>query len=336
MLTYSSEHHRFEDGEGHFFVPFPFLDMDHSGQLMVLNQEHFHVDVFYKKGIPENDIRQVRLNGERIGWIFPVACLVSKEHSFADNSHFSYYAFHAYEWLLSNTTICERLSKGETLSSILLGSDHYDSAVLLMFPTGKFKTPITPELMWPSLVKYGYFKSLWGKGHFLPVGETSIHLELSSEDDPYIHELLTQYLFCNEPALRFFRLYQVIELLIERDLVNYLSVLVEKGKKGELSTRSLDSFIRDNSELKRIRNVFDQESIDVSDYDELNRLCREYLKSKDIEDKEELSTNLYHVRNLIVHRLRKTHSDMVDIDAINDECQLLVMDLIIRSKASTH
>lgn len=339
MLEYNYELHSFELKDQGIVVSFPFTDQDYLGSPMTIGQEAFIFDLVYKEGIPESDIKRIKIKSDEdvdnaVGWLLPLACLVSVEHPHAADSHFAYYAFHAYEWLLIQDSIVSNLSRGESLKSILMGESCYDGAVLQMISSTRFTHPLDKESLLPSLARYGYFKELWGKGHFVESGGKWVCLVPAFEKDPYVCELLTKHIFCEDPPLRFLRLYQVIELLIERSLIEYLKSLVLKGEKGELSTRSLDSFLRDNSELTRIRKVFEVKGILEGNYSSLAEHCKVFLQSKDIEVKEELPTDLYHVRNMIVHRLRKTSDDSGIIEKINDEFQLLVMDLLIHPEES--
>ena len=88
MLEYNYELHSFELKDQGIVVSFPFTDQDYLGSPMTIGQEAFIFDLVYKEGIPESDIKRIKIKSDEdvdnaVGWLLPLACLVSVEHPYA-------------------------------------------------------------------------------------------------------------------------------------------------------------------------------------------------------------------------------------------------------------
>lgn len=75
----------------------------------------------------ENSIYQVYASKERIGWIFPIQALMSRQHDYVKNKFFLRYAYVASCWLLENINCYN-----QKFSEIVVLSDFYDDTSTIL------------------------------------------------------------------------------------------------------------------------------------------------------------------------------------------------------------
>ncbi len=127
------------------------------------NPNEFSVILFRHDSIAENHIFEVyeKEINERIGWIFPIQSLQSKEHDYSKNIYFLKYAFVAFQKLLSND--CDfpfdppECTKDERLK---LDNLYGEDCVVLVLSNEQIKkiTSFNIDYYLPYLYGKGYYK----------------------------------------------------------------------------------------------------------------------------------------------------------------------------------
>lgn len=294
--------------------------------------EDYQVYQMYKTNFSENDIYQVYekdLN-DRIGWVFPIIALSSNKHSFANNKHFKCYAYVAYRTLIANSTD-EFIEFHENTMILIL----YKSK-LASIPNFQIKDYL------PSLFQYGYltkniddlnnsFKAI----NSFRIEIQSISDKLKQEDYPF--ELFNDLIFEKHPLVKFHVLYQNIELLISKILLNEINLLSQNIERKKVYTRDigrkLENFVAESKRISKL--LSDYSSLKDNFVDLLKTECNNLLVllGKSEETEENIDRSLYAVRNFIVHDYRNIprayHNNLVQI---NCYFELFITDLLINYK----
>lgn len=300
---------------------------------VVIDQiEDYQLFKMYKSDFIENDIFQVyeKTINDRIGWIFPIIALSSTSHEFADNPHFKRYAFMAYKILTSD-------SEDEFL-------DFHENLMILILCKSKLTRiqDFRMEDYLPSLFQYGYMTKDVSvtNNSFRIVTRNKVEIQcisdsLKKEDYPY--ELFKDLIFETHPLVKFHILYQNIELLISKILLNEINILSKNIELKKVYTRDiarkLENFVAEN---KRITKLFSDYCNPKGEFFELLKTeCDNLLTKlgKSDETKSNIDRSLYAIRNFIVHDYRnisKTYHD--DLKQLNCYFELFITDLLINYK----
>jgi hypothetical protein len=307
--------------------------------------ENFYMEILYKRDISENDIYQIYDRHDRIGWLFPINALESREHQFAENEHFLNYAYNAYKLLLEDadsrsTAVRCPNEEGEYFISEFYGED----AVILLL----HKSRISKEIVYrhhiylPSLLDYGFSyeksdDSEDSSPNRLPDGVkiTLNHLSINLFDEQYIELLYTKYLHHNRDNLlyRFIILYQVIELLMSRVADVKIGEIKSYILGGNSDFNIIKQKINDASnELKRINIIFsDQCQIESSQYNDLINTLNVLLAQLGDSEQRILSDAIYKLRNVLIHNYRMindTHYELFLSIVNHFEC--LINDIVTK------
>lgn len=331
------------------------IDIDYELEIdSKYNVEDYEVHIIKGSMDNENDIFQVFHKSDsserdiRMGWIFPIQSLMSKEHSQHDNPHFLPYAYIAYEILLRN--------KNGIQNEVPIYQDGYEynlndfynenSIVLVLCKANISKVAdYNIDDYLPYLYKYGYvFNQNPNRPFISPNRKGEIKLKRMSpylRNEGFIVELFKTLLGTEGgPLVRFYLLYQVIELLIDKVFNNEFKSLVSDLDEGKNSLfTSKDKLTDMANEKSRIRKLFTNYTKIEVEIDLIIEMCKKLLESVDkklIESEKEnnkehnLATNLYKVRNLLVHNYRAIDKDdRVYIDEINKLFEEVLIDLLI-------
>lgn len=163
--------------------------------------DHFHDYLLYNysEKCGENSIFQAYVDDVRIGWLFPIQSLFSKDHDFIENEYFLKYAYVAICKLLDRLKVNEKHEPEE-----LELEEYYNDTTLCMLlcDDGNCKEigGFNIDDYTISLYKYGYWHEKiekYSSGEYLdlecfPTGNVRIHLKsISSElsTEPYILNL---------------------------------------------------------------------------------------------------------------------------------------------------
>jgi len=281
----------------------------------------------------ENSIFQVMVeNNIRIGWIFQIQALLSKEHDYANDKYFLKYAYVA-SYILLNKIASRDKNKLQDEINIC---DYYDTELNVLVLDKENCSKIgnfSLDDYIVDLFKFGY--SINGVGNLLsnierPNKKRVLHKQSAELNKiAYIKILFNDILSQEQESFaRFHTLYQIVELLIaiifDNDFKGFVSALncdTENlfDKRDELSSMT--------SEKGRIKKLFNQYvKIEVAKENTLNNVCKELLEKNNRELASSYYDNLYAVRCLLVHRL-------YSLDKTSDEClkaiNIAFLDVII-------
>ncbi len=284
----------------------------------------FSVFPLAKKDVRENDIFQVydRKNDCRIGWCIPAVALDSLDHDYFDNPHFLRYAY-----MCLATVLSQKLADIDIQSISIASSDNlrvsdifHDQMVFLVISNETLLEMDTVCLarIIPSLAKYGYVDiqaenpGILKFSRMAPSG-SRMYLEFVSEDiieceliSPLIR---TVFVYDGGPILRFFFLYQIIELLLEYVFKNEQGKIANEliNVQGDLDKTKdvLEEINRISSEKRRMYLLM-ADYIDISNSNllGLERSCNQLLSALDKGESNNFHEYLYPIRNYMFHRYR--------------------------------
>lgn len=328
-------------------VPFHFSDQNHKGELLKVEEvEEYDFFVYYKKGIRELAFRETNLNvgkdggdPQRLGWMLPIATLTTDDQEILSKEHMSQYVFFAYCYLLGKEEVVERIitdvdcNLGEILDelfpdgSILVVNNHRK--------TGGF----TFKKVELSLARNGFYINPSGFCNPL-INETEcLNLTLSTEilqnDDsyvePYIEDFLTKYAYNDNIFIRFFYLYQILEVLMNREMIQQLEDYLDLLKKVKPNYRKIENGLKETTESKRLAKIVENAKLKSDIIEQLDEKCNLYLES----DEDSLLNHpesIYQVRNHIVHRFRIASGDEAGLIDVCNHMELYLYDLLIQYK----
>jgi hypothetical protein len=312
----------------------------------------------------ENDIFQVfdkefykEPNRVRLGWIFPIQALLSNEHQYADNKHFLKYAYVAFLKLLKNQ---EEYTTFNPLFSNITNNykltDFYGEDIIILVLCNSSVQKID------NFQVDNYITSLYSYGYYLcqpienlkeidtrsdsenPTGKNLILQKNSSclQKEDYVYRLFKDLLKNEEHHLvRFYLLYQVIELIIQ---IVFERKILEEIKKfnnnPDKNIRKLKEKIDNISTEKKRVSILINDDVKINNPNLLIS-CNELIKlfnddddsneKDDISKKQDLGGALYKVRCLIVHQFRKVPDNILEekLREINKEFENIVIKIIL-------
>ena len=338
------------------------------------NTDHKHEDysLFILKSFElnkENDIFQVyeKVADLRIGWIFPIQALVSNKHGCAENEHFLKYDYVAFYKLLLNQEDYSHFTPSiEQIEDYKLTDFYGDNIIILIL----FKTNIQKianfniDNYLASLYSHSYYyceptenikkintcqptedlNEIKNRANLKSSGNTKLILQRSSkylQGESYIDRLFKSLLKTEEHHLvRFYLLYQVIELMIQ--IVFERKILDEINKFNNNADKNIRKF---KEKIDNISTEKTRVSILINDYVKINNpnlliSCNELIKlfndddsneKDDISKKQDLGGALYKVRCLIVHHFRKLPDKILEekLREINKEFENIIIKIIL-------
>lgn len=331
---------------------FPFCDKNKNGDIHTIeNYSNMCCRLLHKHKVPENEIIQAfvkkkneygKLKNTRIGWLIPISALISVEHDYFDDIHFGYYAFYCYIYLLNNPIVLSLLKEGRDFFEIL--NELYiepstiadKDSVLFVCERDNIPTNMTIDSYEVSLYQFGYYKKWKETNPKCRKIDKKIILEATSNVficegrylDEYIESYVNELFFEDNQKIRFFLLYQLVEIVIDDIMINQLNKQLSDYKKGVVSTRGLDTLVKVNTELQRIKKMIEISHISEEKYRDIHSICDKYLQNKGHESVG-FPESLYHFRNMLVHRFRWVLKDELTIKDVNDLLEILMFDILI-------
>lgn len=319
----------------------PILKLDHE-----YNPNNFFYILLTNESpsCTENSIYQVYVSEQRIGWIFPIQALVSKEHNYSNDSYFLKYAYVASCLLLE---AIKDDDSNETPDQLLL-EDYYDTqkSILVVDKENIAKLDsFSIENYIVGLYKYGYAYS--GKGNIFaefPGAELRRRLNLKAVSSqltmiPNINYLFKEQLPTAEnEVIRFHLCYQIIELLISIVFEDQFQLVLKKIQTDSeelFNQRELLTNIV--GEKYRIKLLFNEYvSCETSHCTDLDMACRRLLSLNKKDTSQTYYENLYSVRCLLVHKLYSLTTESYQIlQDVNRPFLNVVMDILFSFKKPT-
>ncbi|HEY5534464.1 MAG TPA: hypothetical protein VIL99_05975 [Ignavibacteria bacterium] len=311
--------------------------------------EDYKIYLLYSTDMSENRIYQVieKSLKKRIGWIFPINALNSTLHTESNNPHFLKYAFVAFQLLLLNQLKDTQIEVGNNYNITGLKRENSlfeDNLIIFIVNKALVKgLNFNLDYYLPSLYLYNYFYQYIEnynnfdiyKGCKRVVIEKLPNILIS---ESYLYELFKELIFEKHYLVRFYLLYQVVELLIEKILNNEILKLANQLKEKEIFTREFkDKITNFEPEDKRIGKLFNEYSNKGNNIIRKNFIekCNNFLTNmnrynKDIKN---IEKKLYSIRNFIVHDYRSIPKDKINVlgDVISS-FEYLCIDLLLNYK----
>jgi len=283
----------------------------------------YTVFIFFHNECPENYIFQVyeKNINQRIGWIFPIQAILSNSHSYADDEHFLKIAYPAFINLIYSKNI--QPHNIPLLKENLTLEDFYSiNSVILILDNKELKKINNFKIRdyIPNLYQYGYSskknkiksnKNIWNE--FLEdINSNKIRkrITISSiskklKDDDFIFYLFEEALSKEEhPVIRFYLLYQIIELLIRKVFNDQFKKKISFIKLEEEDLFDLNKKLQEMTNEKRRINLLFNKYTQISS-PELEGLFLDFLNIKEKDEKTSLADLLYSVRTFLVHNYRQ-------------------------------
>lgn len=332
-----------KDGEVEFAtVPFPYSDTNREGNVFdEARVANYSFSIYYKKDVAELDYHIVKVNTgagggnpQRLGWMIPLAVLTTEDEASLAEPFLNEYAFWAFCHLLDLEDIQNAFNDPEaTLGSIL--DEKYPDGCILITENAQMPADKTEKHYELSLARNGYFKVgtnylnpriTLARGNDLvltPVGE--LLDEHGTYVNSYIEEFLTQHVYNANSFIRFFFLYQIVEVLLDAEMVEILRDFANKIENNQTTYRTADKALQKNTDSERFGRVVRHSGLQTANYADLDNVCNAFTGLAGFVNPE----SVYQVRNHIVHRFRKAVADVAAVKDICDYMELYMYDLLI-------
>lgn len=337
-----------DSGNTEIFINYlPILDDEYSYsdyELILLDNQYLNA---------ESDVFQVYLQKDkvRIGWLFPLSNLESRDNDYYENEHLNKYKFVAFQLLLRASE--HEIKINEPNDDFKLSDFYLEEPIILILSKNKTKEiqNFSIEDYLPSLSKYGYYLKNEHKGNsnilakqaFIEKqrGKTKINLFKSKfklSDHDFFLELFTKSLkSLDHHLIKFHFLYQVIEFLINKRFEEEFEILL-KDFNNKNTTKN--DFIERVNEIKKERSNVKHivKSLDKTGYKDFNEVdlkrdCKLILEQHTVKVKEDLGDLIYDIRNLVTHNYRSIKQDHIEVlDTIIWQLELLVINLFEQTK----
>ncbi|NVK73207.1 MAG: hypothetical protein HWE24_06990 [Oceanospirillaceae bacterium] len=312
------------------------------------NEGDFDLFFLHKKNVKENEVRQVCLSktNRRVGWAIPVLSLVSDLHDYSDNEHFLKYAYIALKLSISklNEDIFSKTLE-LPIDYVQLSDIFHDDTVLLVISKetiGENKI-FEFEKVTSSLVKHGYVQLTSRTPDDAcaissdEVLNGKINLREASGDIKKI-SLISQLLnreiaFENNNLLRFFYVYQIVEVLIEEvyldqqdSLVKAIVVDCGDVNKTKMHLENLNKMMSERTRIKKLINDYTRLGGKLN---EIRSACNELLSKLNKDEAEEFHKYFYDIRNFIFHQYRNFPQQLTaELGRVVDEFLIVLPDFL--------
>ena len=313
--TYIPSENKFVfEGEGEHSLEYnPVLKLDTE-----YDPSHFQIVFLNNNETTENSIYMVEVKNndkwDRIGWVFPIQALLSREHTQANNQFFLKYAYVASCLLLG---MIDKTVNDETPEEFYL-DDIFDADQNILVIDNDNVSKIGDfqfEKYIIGLYQYGYtLKGTIPCSNSLPISHDNypgrIKIKKISDDISsikFINQIIGGPLTSETSlVMRFHFWYQIIEILIQ-EIFNYefAQLLGKLSTDPESLFDTKDSVNTISGEKQRVKMLFENYSsiIDASARNDLNNACIKLLSHLQRKVVPNVAYNLYAVRCLIVHKL---------------------------------
>jgi len=346
QLTYNHDRKAFliNDGEEELAcIPFLFSDLNHQGSVMTLEEAGGYTYAqYYKKDVKELSYRTVYMKNtgesgvdpQRVGWMLPISMLTTEDEETLTKEHVNQYVFFAYCYLLGKEVIQNNLINGKELDEILTKA--YPDGCLLIVNKENIPEGFVLKKLELSLARNGYFASATGYANPLINEEGNLNLtpacDILKADgtyiDPYIEDFLKKYSYNNNTFIRFLYLYQVEEVLMNREMVSQLEDFLYLLKQNKPNYRKVENGLKETTESKRLKQIVENAHLQSTIINALDQKCNEFLNSEG-DNPLVQPESIYQVRNHIVHRFRVASGDENTVKDICDHLELYLYDLLI-------
>lgn len=320
---------------GNIFVYKPQLEIDD-----LFNPDDFEIYFLYNSNnsISENSIYNVYADNTRIGWIFPIQSLESREHDYAGNQfylRYAYIALYKLLWMISFTD--------EEYSDFSILDYFPDNIQLLLYDINNTKSIEDFDISkyTVSLFYNGY--SYNGQGNiFTEIEEADKSIRIKQLPVPirnisYINVLFKELIPLHETSYsKFHLLYQIIEILIGVVFNYKIQELIYElaGSANDLFDKreKLSNITTEKNRVVWLFNDFSR--IEAQKLDILNGFCIDLLERNGKKaNPGKAASNLYNARCLIVHNLYSLDEDSRKLlEDLNNSFLDVIFDILFTFK----
>lgn len=329
-------------------VPFGFKDSDVNGnQHAPTEAESYVYGLYYKHNVPELEYKKININqgtqgGEPkfAGWMLPINLLTTKDPVILALPHINDYVYYAFCYVLKQEAVAEQLFLERDLSEVL--EELYPNGTLLVLNSTRIPNGVTIQQLELSLASFGYFRK--PSNHLNSIIASKIQndgialtpcKEILNSDgsymDPYISEFLEKYAGEKNSFFWFFYLYQIVEVLLDKELIVKLQDYIKLLETNKATIRKYDKLMQNSTESDRFKAIISNAKLEGVDYPELKSKCNQFISS-DPDNHLEPPECIYQVRNHVMHRFRKAIEDEQLLLEICEHLELYLYDVLIRYK----
>ena len=328
-------------------VPFSFSDSNHIGELLTVDEvKDYDFAMYYKKGIRELAFRETKLNvGEgggdpqRLGWMLPLATLTTDDVEILNKEHMNQYVFFAYCYLLGKEEVVERIITDDDRNLGKILDELFPDGSLLIVKNSRKSKEFTFKKVELSLARNGFYRIPSGFCNPLINEAGSLNLTRSSEIlkndenyiDPYIEDFLTKYTYNDNIFIRFFYLYQILEVLMNQEMIQVLEDYLYLLNHAKPNYRKIENGLKEMTESKRLAKIVENAKLESDIIEKLDEKCNFYLES-DEDCLLKHPESIYQVRNHIVHRFRIASDNEDSLIDVCNHIELYIYDLLIQYK----
>lgn len=311
--------------------------------------KEFEVFLLAKKDLRESEIFQVydHQRKVRMGWCIPINALDSIDHDYADDVHFRRYAYVGIKTALNTIAAYENLSSSAiSRGQIRITEVFPQSTALLIISKDNLDKPFTLDSWLPGLATFGLFAVNIAESENIYISRPRIssgRINLTPvapnlNGEAYIGAIYKTTLATEKnEALRFFYLYQVIELLMEHIFRNEQSKIVQSILQVQhdpsLTKDVLEKANQNSSEKRRINLLGSSYTKGCGSANELFSRCNQMLRLLERDDGNDLSSTLYSIRNFLFHQFRNLPANSNEaLASLNDTLLDYVSELLVSFK----
>lgn len=329
-------------------VPFGYKDSDVNGNQHTLAEAESYVyGLYYKYNVPELEYKKININQglqggapKFSGWMLPLNLLTTNDPDILALPHINDYVYYAFCYVLKLPIVAEQLLLERDLSEVL--DELYPNGTLLVLNSHRIPNDVTLQKLELSLASNGYFRkasnhlnsNISSKVQKDEIVLTPCNEILNSDGsymDPYIAEFLEKYAGEKNSFFRFFYLYQIVEVLLDKELIVKLQDYIKLLETNKATIRKYDKLMQNSTELDRFYAIIRNAKLESVDYPDLKSKCNQIISS-DPDKPLEHPECIYQVRNHVMHRFRKAVEDEQILAIICDHLELYLYDVLIRYK----
>lgn len=329
-------------------VPFGFKDSDVNGnQHTPTEAESYVYGLYYKHNVPELEYKKIYINQgaqggdpKFVGWMLPVTLLTTNDPAILALPHINDYVYYAFCYVLKQTKVAEQLLLERDLSEVL--DELYPSGTLLVLNSTRIPNVVTLQKLELSLASFGYFRepsnhlnsNIASKVQNDEIALTPCNEILNGDGsymDSYISEFLEKYAGEKNSFFRFFYLYQIVEVLLDKELIVKLQDYIKLLETNKATIRKYDKLMQNSTESDRFNTIISNAKLEGVDYPDLKSKCNQFISSE-LDKPLEHPECIYQVRNHVMHRFRKAVEDEQLLGDICEHLEMYLYDVLIRYK----
>lgn len=313
--------HSAEDDSIGLRVPYPYgpkpdYNCEETDVVLLLNPFHVEAVVLDVRVVPK---------AQRLGYAFSLACIGSTNHQHS-NSKFFHAACYAAVFKTLEKLVCRESSEIDvgvcgpscTLDDLFGG----DLVILTVHLPDAFRAGVTRNQLSADLHRHGYTLADWESKSSPPrlsVVQENFRVAcdggklglrpscLLLSDDSLIAKFLCRRVSCpDDPVLRFFYLYQIVERILEFELLAQSKILLAELSAHDLRGLKIMGAFHDFkdklSEKTRLKSLFEGRTNSVLQNSPTMEHFRAFLRACQVDEAAgSYWENFYKVRNVVFH-----------------------------------